>query len=444
MVRQVPDVMAAGGVVRRSSGGRVEVAIVRRSRHGGDRVLPKGHVERGETLESAAVREVREEVGCEATPIELAGVSSHDVPEGRKYVVYWLMDHVRDVPRVGDGEVEDVEWLPFEDALDRLTYPNERDVLRGAAEHLRARPSGRLRRVRRRLRRRGFQQARLATTLGLIDVRLTRRLADREPGAPVDGWLAEALDCIREARRALSEGSVDAGWEFVHRVDELELDALSDAELTARAQELAREAERPGKLIAWRAAAVRDTALAANERRSGRFVHAIEERRAFLQRALRVRNEGFNGDYRSLAIMRRHQLSLLLIAVVLLGTAAVVVGGHADALSGGAAGDALRDDWVVPAAMLLGGLGAVTSALQRSTRRRRHERIPEQLGAFLPSVSRPVIGAVAALTVYLTARVTDQDAVALVLVSAFGAGFSERLAVIAGDDRGGDSKEAKA
>lgn len=58
----VPEHDAAGGIVARAANGRVYIALV------GEKglskfVLPKGHVEAGESLEQAAVREIEEEAG---------------------------------------------------------------------------------------------------------------------------------------------------------------------------------------------------------------------------------------------------------------------------------------------------------------------------------------------------------------------------------------------
>ncbi len=58
-------IQAAGGVVWRDNGGSIDVVLC--SRHQKDSthlfVLPKGHVELGESIEDAAVREAGEETG---------------------------------------------------------------------------------------------------------------------------------------------------------------------------------------------------------------------------------------------------------------------------------------------------------------------------------------------------------------------------------------------
>ena len=65
----------AGGVVAREAGGERRYLLVRASRDPGW-VLPKGHIERGETPEQAAVREVAEEAGISIEITGLAGVYS--------------------------------------------------------------------------------------------------------------------------------------------------------------------------------------------------------------------------------------------------------------------------------------------------------------------------------------------------------------------------------
>ena len=57
--------VSAGGVVTRIERGMVHVALVREQDFEGF-VLPKGGVEPGETLEEAALREIREESGLES------------------------------------------------------------------------------------------------------------------------------------------------------------------------------------------------------------------------------------------------------------------------------------------------------------------------------------------------------------------------------------------
>jgi 8-oxo-dGTP pyrophosphatase MutT (NUDIX family) len=63
-------VCSAGGVVLRCSHGVYRVALVRR--YDGRWVLPKGHVEDGEELAEAAVREVEEETGLPGSEIVVA------------------------------------------------------------------------------------------------------------------------------------------------------------------------------------------------------------------------------------------------------------------------------------------------------------------------------------------------------------------------------------
>jgi 8-oxo-dGTP pyrophosphatase MutT (NUDIX family) len=62
---------SAGGLVIRNLSGRPHVAVVRVR----DQIfaLPKGHPEEGEAAQDAALREVREETGLEATPVEKLG-----------------------------------------------------------------------------------------------------------------------------------------------------------------------------------------------------------------------------------------------------------------------------------------------------------------------------------------------------------------------------------
>lgn len=129
LVLSRPEVRAAGGVVwRRRDDGNREVLLIRRPRYR-DWTFPKGKVEKGETDEQAAVREVEEETGlrCELGA-ELPSTSYTDLKLRPKTVRYWAMEATGDV--AAGSEVDEVRWVPILDALERLSHGRDRDVLR--------------------------------------------------------------------------------------------------------------------------------------------------------------------------------------------------------------------------------------------------------------------------------------------------------------------------
>jgi 8-oxo-dGTP pyrophosphatase MutT (NUDIX family) len=123
---------AAGGVVwRRSPEGRLEVLLVHRP-HYDDWSLPKGKLDPGETAEEAAVREVHEEagVGCRLG-IELEQVRYLDRKGRPKRVRYWAMEPLQEAPFAPNDEVDEVRWLPVDDAIGLLSYERDTGFLRG-------------------------------------------------------------------------------------------------------------------------------------------------------------------------------------------------------------------------------------------------------------------------------------------------------------------------
>ena len=137
--------LAAGAVVWRAIGDRLEVLVIHRRRHD-DWSLPKGKLDPGEHLAAAAVREVLEETGV---AVRLgAPVTAHEYQPrtdgGRtKRVAYWSAE-----PVDGDGsaatayqpndEVDEVRWLALPAAAGILTYPRDVVVLERFEESARA------------------------------------------------------------------------------------------------------------------------------------------------------------------------------------------------------------------------------------------------------------------------------------------------------------------
>lgn len=134
--------LSAGGVVcRRSPTGELEVVLIA-TQNGQRWGLPKGLVERGESLEEAAQREVREETGLvveilsRLEPIEYWFWWDEDGQKVRyhKKVYFFLMACRGGDVSQHDFEVEDVRWFPISEAVEQVSYRSEREVLRQAKE----------------------------------------------------------------------------------------------------------------------------------------------------------------------------------------------------------------------------------------------------------------------------------------------------------------------
>ena len=102
--------------------------------------LPKGHPEPGESAQEAAQREVREETGLEATPVEKLGDVRYwyarDGDRVLKVVSFFLFRYRSGRLEDHDDEVEEALWIPLEEAPERLAYRGEKDMARTALSQL--------------------------------------------------------------------------------------------------------------------------------------------------------------------------------------------------------------------------------------------------------------------------------------------------------------------
>jgi len=122
-------VRAAGGIVLRGEGPDRSVALVHRPRYD-DWSFPKGKLDADEDEATAALREVEEETGLRCRLGPSVGAVTYRDPRGRAKVVrYFRMD--ADGGRfTPNHEVDDLRWVPIEDAVRLLSYAHDRSLLR--------------------------------------------------------------------------------------------------------------------------------------------------------------------------------------------------------------------------------------------------------------------------------------------------------------------------
>jgi ADP-ribose pyrophosphatase YjhB (NUDIX family) len=132
--------LSAGGAVVLGS----EVIVVTPVKRDANRrrvlALPKGHLNRGESAEAAATREVTEETGVNAELIDKLGDVEYTYERrGRrrdKRVAFFLFQYRSGNLEDHDHEIEDARWMPLEEAARELTHAGEREIVRRAMSRL--------------------------------------------------------------------------------------------------------------------------------------------------------------------------------------------------------------------------------------------------------------------------------------------------------------------
>jgi 8-oxo-dGTP pyrophosphatase MutT (NUDIX family) len=132
---------SSGGVLFKKTRRGNAVALICR---GGGAIwcLPKGLVEKGEKAQETALREVQEETGLRGHLMgKLGDISYRYTSKEEKILVFkkvsfYLIRYASGSTRDHDFEVDAARWFLIDKALDILTYPSEREILKKAAQAL--------------------------------------------------------------------------------------------------------------------------------------------------------------------------------------------------------------------------------------------------------------------------------------------------------------------
>jgi len=102
--------------------------------------FPKGKIDENESSKEAALREVEEEGGVKVEIVEKIGNSHYFfVLKGKKIfktVAFYLMKYLGDTKKGHDWEVEKAVFVPYTEALEKLSFKDDREILKKAKKLL--------------------------------------------------------------------------------------------------------------------------------------------------------------------------------------------------------------------------------------------------------------------------------------------------------------------
>ena len=137
--------ISAGGVAFRELGGQIQIALISVGKENRWQ-LPKGIVDKGESTEDAAVREVREEAGIDTEVVDRIDKVEYWYfwnEEGKrvryhKFVYFYLLRCESGDVRDHDHEVNEARWFEISEAIQVLAFDSEKKIVERAGEMIKA------------------------------------------------------------------------------------------------------------------------------------------------------------------------------------------------------------------------------------------------------------------------------------------------------------------
>ncbi|MDQ6967020.1 MAG: NUDIX hydrolase [Mariprofundaceae bacterium] len=409
----------AGGLVWKQTSDGKKLAVIFRIRHGNEWCLPKGKPEADEPLHLAAIREVREETGCEVSLAGYAGTIAYAGQDDEKIVIFWNMQCILEAPP-SDSESVQLLWLTPEEAMRRLSHMEQKKLVSDIASvggKGCANPDQ-------------IRTQRLKIAIADFRVELEQSLPNTWVNPDNKFYLKSAEQHLACAEKALALNCYDEGWAALSTAKRAAIKGYGAADLANAATTLRQQAQ---KTQGWRNKAI--MALLTPDQGQTSVTHEA------VYSASEILDEFYNNNYFKIALRRR---SLKWMAYILMGLLITVL---CASIGYQFVNTPINIAMLVWPVALFGALGAAFSVAVTLTSAPLDKDIPDQmLGTFITWM-RPIIGAAAALIslVFVKAGlldgmfrtpITNQAILAIAFIS----GISERFIVNIVSKKTGENK----
>lgn len=421
-------ILAAGGIVWKmghTPALRV-IAVIHRARYN-DWCLPKGKPATDESLESTALREVKEETGCEAKITNFAGTITYTVKDIPKVVFFWNMDIVGDCAFTPSEEVDQLVWMTPLAAIERLDHPEERQLVArtiSQGQNMNCQNSSST--LDSLLRFFSARYRRLSGSLDAFCSELEELIC--KTGSSEQCWAMAARELLANAGEALRKLRLDEGWKLFHAAVRMRVFGLQENEIQNESAVVREEAD---KLSSWRQKSIYK--LIGHPDYAPRTVSHYE-----LYSAMFIRDEHYNNQAYKDSLSRKKALTLMLILLFLL-IFLFILFWFCDLPPSRESGG-VNDQGRLLGAVLFGLLGSTFSAMTKMTdSAKSSSRIPEMVGSARITFLRVLMGGASAMILYVIVRsglisAITVDSVFLKLdepyplyLLSFVSGFSERF-----------------
>ncbi len=395
-----PVIRAAGGILQRYTPQGDEVMIVYRKRHQ-DWTLPKGKVKDGESFQEAAMREVEEETGCSCRVGNYLGTISYADKGVPKVVLFWKMSLIAEKGVTDSEEIGEALWMQVPDAIQRLTYAQEKALLSriGSAPRLaqpqlapppqtEPAPVAEIPKVPSTRKNASTEDnhahSRLLRESEAFRVELAflgrrnedRRNEERRSDYSDNSWLAAAQDQLQHVKQCLDSKDIEGGWFCFHAAQRYAVFGLNKTELANRAHILREEAQ---KSSSWRSEAIASLLAVENDQLTAERVAD----------AMALRNEdSTNQYYRTRLAGDQLRILLILCGLAVVGLLPFLL------LSGRTP--------VVAAALLFGLIGAAFCSAQSLILGKNESRNESKIPNIFVTLTPVLFGGVAGLAGYAT------------------------------------------